>query len=146
MGAWAAGASCLFCSIWNVLRRLTACLVAFVVSVPFGAQNAFYGLLSWVFACMRGLFCACMDAFETFPNVLHRLVQATCKQAANDLQTGCKQGENDLRTTIKQPNFIGLKSVKNSVKMRVEMHLEMQFGDAVKFLIYLKKKVFGDAF
>ena len=87
-----------------------------------------------------------MAAFGTFPNVLHRLVQASCKQAANDLQTGYKQGENDLRTTIKQPDSIGLKSVKNIVKMRVEMRLEMQFGDAVKFLIFLKKGVFGDAF
>lgn len=43
-------------------------------------------------------------------------------------------------------NIHELKSVKNSVKMRVEMHLEMQFGDAVKFSIYLKKRVFGDAF
>ena len=74
-----------------------------------------------------------MAAFGTFPNVLHRLVQATCKQAANDLQTGCKQGENDLRTTIKQPDSIGLKSVKNSVKMRVEGHLEGQFGGTAKF-------------
>ena len=146
MGAWAAGAPCLFCSIWNVLRRLTACLVAFVVSVPFWAQSALYGLLSWVFARVSVLFCACMAAFGTFPDVLHRLVQATCKQAANVLQTGCKQGENDLRTTIKQPDSIGLKSVKHSVKMRVEVHLGVQFGGTAKFLIYLKKGAFGGTF
>lgn len=66
MGAWAAGASCLFCSIWNVLRRLTACWVAFVVSVPFGKQNALYGLLSWLFACVADLFCARIAAYGEF--------------------------------------------------------------------------------
>ena len=87
-----------------------------------------------------------MAAFETFPNVLHRLVQATCKQVANNLQTGCKQGENDLRTTIKQPDSIGLKSVKNSVKLRVEVHLGVHIGGTANFLIYLKKWVFGGTF
>ena len=66
VGAWAAGASCLFCSIWNVLRRLTACLVAFVVSIPFGAQSSLYGLLSWLFACVEDLFCTIIAAYGAF--------------------------------------------------------------------------------
>ena len=66
MGAWAAGASCLFCLIWNDLRRLTACLVAFVVYIPFGAQSALYGLLSWLFACVADLFCARIAAYGAF--------------------------------------------------------------------------------
>lgn len=75
-----------------------------------------------------------LGMYKDAPDVLLSLVKTLVKRPSND-----------QKTTIKQPDFIGLKSVKNSVKMRVEGHLEGQFGGTAIFLIYLKKTdVWGD--
>ena len=54
-----------------------------------------------------------------------------------------------VKTLVKRPKndrIIKVKSVKNSVKTRVEGHLEGQFGGTANFLIYLKKQMFGGTF
>ena len=142
-GAWAAGAPCLFCLIWNDLRRQTARFDRFsCICTIRGAKcatEAYFGvfrgvlLIVWCVPwCVWGVLRPEVVRNESLLERSWNGLQTGCKQPANRVQTDCKRGENGC-----------CRSVKNTVKIGMEGHLEGQFGGTANFLIYCKNRVFG---